>query len=57
MTEVGMAVQIAFIVAGCNATYLKTLKTALGIDAVCPQIFQYTIEKMYPAVKAMLNVM
>ena len=58
MTEIGMAVQVAFIIAGCtHTTYFKTLKGALGIDAVCPQIFQYTIEMMYPVVKGMLNAM
>ena len=34
-SEVSIAVQVAFLIAGCtHATYYKTLKHALGIDAV-----------------------
>ena len=58
MTEVGMAVQVAFIVAGLtHTTYQKTLKSALGINAVCPQNFQNTINMMYPIVKEVLDAM
>ena len=42
-----MSVQVAFIVAGCtHTTYYKTLKHALGIDAVQWTIFQSTIKQM-----------
>ena len=36
-SDISMSVQVAFIVAGCihtHTTYYKTLKHALGIDAV-----------------------
>ena len=58
MSEVGMAVQVAFIVAGCtHATYYRALKLALGIDAVSAPTFMYTIELMYPVVKEMVDEM
>ena len=42
--EVSTAIQIAFIIAGCtHMTYYKTLKHALGIDAVHWHDFQSTI--------------
>ena len=48
MSEVGMAVQVAFLVASCNhATYYRALKLALG-NAVSAPIF------MYPVVKEMV---
>ena len=51
-SEISVAVQVAFIVAGCtHATYFKTLKHALGIDAVHMSAFLSTIEGMYPVVK------
>lgn len=57
MSELGLAVQVAFIAAGCTyVTYHKTLR-ALGIDGVCPQSFQYTLEMMHPIVKQMLDEM
>ena len=41
---VGMCVQIAFIIAGStHAVYYKTLKYALGINAVCKNVFMDTI--------------
>ena len=58
MSEVGMAVQVAFIVAGCvHATYYRALKLALGIDAVSGPTFMNSIELMYPVVKEMLDSM
>ena len=47
------SVQVAFIVAGStHAVYYKTLKYALGIDAVCMNVFIYY---MYPIVKSILD--
>ena len=55
-SEISVAVQVAFIVAGCtHATYFKTLKHALGIDAVHMSTFLSTIEQMYPVVKQMVD--
>ena len=55
-SEVGMAVQVAFIIAGCtHMTYYKMLKHALGIDAVHWYDFQSTIEMLYPVVKMMVD--
>ena len=43
-SEVSIAVQVAFIIAGCtHATYYKTLKHALGINAVNWYDFQSTM--------------
>ena len=57
-TEIGIAIQVAFIVAGCtHMTYYKTLKHALGINAVPWCDFQSTIEMLYPVVKLMLDRM
>ncbi len=53
---ISKAVQVAFILSGCtHATYLKTLKHTLGIDAVSPSAFINTIKTMYPVVKAMVD--
>ena len=58
MSEVGMAVQVVFIVAGCtHATYYRALKHALGIDAVSAPTFMHTIEPMHPVVKEMVEEM
>ena len=55
---VSMSVQVAFIVAGCtHAVYYKTLKHALGIDAVGMDVFMDTIYGMYPIVKSILDEM
>ena len=55
-SEISVAVQVAFIVAGCtHATYWKTLKHALGIDAVHMSAFLFTIERMYPVVNQMVD--
>lgn len=52
-----LAVQVAFIATGCTyVTYHKTLQM-LGINGVCPQSFQYTLEVMHPIVKQMLDEM
>ena len=57
-TEIGIAIQVAFIVAGCTyMTYYKTLKHALGINAVQWCDFQSTIEMMYPIVKLLVDRM
>ena len=54
--NISMCVQVAFIVAGCtHAMYYKTLKHALGIQAVSAPLFMGTIENMYPIVKSMLD--
>ena len=56
MTEISMSVQVAFIVAGCtHATYYKVLKNFLGIDAVSPPMFSYTIQLLHPVVSKMLE--
>ena len=58
MTKIGVAVQVAFIVAGCtHATYCKALRCALGIDAVGASAFMSTIVKMYPVVKQLVDDM
>ena len=58
MSEVGMTVQVAFIVAGCtHATYYRALKLALGIDGVSAPTFMNTIELLYPVVKGMVDEM
>ena len=55
-SEIGVCVQVAFIVAGStHATYAKTLKHALGISAVYGDTFYKTIKRMHPIVKAMLD--
>ena len=57
-TEISIATQVAFIIAGCtHVTYYKTLKHVLGIEAVCLPTFQLTIERMYPVVKEMVDKM
>ena len=57
-TEVSIATQVAFIIAGCTqVTYYKTLKHALGIEAVSWPTFQSTIKRMYPVVKEMIDKM
>ena len=55
-SSISMCVQVAFIVAGCtHAVYHRTLKLALGIQAVCMKTFLKTIESMYPVVKEILD--
>ena len=57
-SAISVAIQMAFIVAGCtHTTYYKTLKHALGIDAVHWTTFQSTIECMYPVVLEMVDRM
>ena len=56
--SISMSVQVAFIVAGCtHTTYYKTLKHALGIDAVQWTTFQSTIKQMFPVVQEMVDRM
>ena len=53
---VKMCVQVAFIIAGStHAVYYKTLKHALGIEAVGEHAFMDTIHYMFPVVKSMLD--
>ena len=55
-TEISVAIQVAFIIAGCtHTTYYKVLKHALGIEAVNWTTFQSTIERMYSVVKEMVD--
>ena len=55
---ISRAVQVAFIVAGStHAVYYKTLKHALGINAVSMVTFMDTVYYMHPVVKGMLDYM
>ncbi len=57
-TEIGLAVQVAFIISGCmHSTYQHVLKHALGIDAVSQPTFMSTIQLLYPTVKQMVDEM
>ena len=57
-SEASVAVQVAFMVAGCtHANYYRALKQALGMDTVCPNTFMSTIVRMYPVVKQMVDEM
>ena len=57
-TEISIATQIAFTIAGCtHVMYFKILKHALGIVAVSLPTFQSTIERMYPVVKDVVDEM
>ena len=57
-TEIGAAIQVAFIISGCmHATYNKVLKLSLGLDAVHINTFYSTIVKMYPVVQQMVDEM
>ena len=57
-TEISVAAQVAFIIAGCtHMTYYKVLKHALGIEAVSWPMFDSTIKRMYPIVKEMVDKM
>ena len=53
---VKMCVQVAFIIAdSTHPVYYKTLKHALGIEAVGEHVFMNTIRYMYHVVKLMLD--
>jgi hypothetical protein len=55
---ISRCVQVAFIIAGCtHAVYHKTLKFALGIQAVSKSLFLKTIEDMHLIVKGLLDEM
>ena len=55
-SDISIAVQVAFIVAGCtHAVYCKALQLALGMHTVSKVVFMETIQKMHPVVEAMLN--
>ena len=57
-SEIGIALQVAFIVAGfTHSTYFKVMKHALGIDVFSMETFLSTIQRMFPIVEAMLNEM
>ena len=57
-SEVSVAVQVAFMVAGCtHANYYRALKQALGMETVSADTFMSTIVRMYPVVKQMLDEM
>ena len=50
-SEIGIALQIAFIVAGCtHSTYFKVMKHALGIEVFSMETFLSTIQRMFPIV-------
>ena len=56
--KISIAVQVAFIISGCtHITYYRTLKHALGIDAVQWRDFYSTIAILYPIVKLMVDRM
>ena len=51
-----MCVQVAFIIGGStHAVYYRTLRHALGIQAVTATIFMDTIHAMHPIAKALLD--
>ena len=53
---VGLALQVAFIAAGCtHAQYQKVLAHAFGMYAVFQQQFYNTLKRMYPHVKSMVD--
>ena len=53
---ISTCVQVAFLCAGItHAVYYKTLKNALGIEAVSAPAFMDTIHSMHPIVKSMLD--
>ena len=55
-TEISVAIQVAFIVAGCtHATYCKVLQHELGVQAVSEATLRDTIKKMHPIVEGMLD--
>ena len=55
---ISLCVQVAFIMAGStHAVYAKTLSHALGMNTVDDKVYLKTIERMYPAVKDVLDRM
>ena len=57
-TEIGIAAQVAFIIAGCtHITYYKVLKNMLGIEAVTLRSFHSTVRLMYPIVVGIVDCM
>ena len=55
-SEISLCVQVAFIISGSmHATYYKTLKHALGIEAVSMPLFICTFRLMFPIVQEMLD--
>lgn len=56
--EIGLAVQVAFVVGGCmHSTYQCILKQALGMDAVSSTTFLSAIKLLYPIVTKMVDEM
>jgi len=57
-TEIGIAIQVAFIISGCTyATYNRVLHQAFGIDAYSSDLFSSTIARMHPVVEQMVDEM
>ena len=57
-TVVSLALQVAFVVAGCaHAQYSKVLKQCLGISSVSASTFYETIKLIHPVVYDMLTEM
>ena len=53
---ISTCVQVAFLCAGnTHAVYYKTLKNALGIEAVSAPAFMDKIHSLHPIVKSMLD--
>ena len=57
-TAVSLALQVAFVIAGCaHAQYAKVLKQCLGMSSVSIQVFSDTICLLHPVVEEMLKEM
>ena len=57
-TVVSLALQVAFVIAGCtHAQYSKVLKQCLGVSSVSVSIFYDTIKLFHPVVHNMLSEM
>ena len=53
---ISTCVQVAFLCAGItHAVFYKTLKNALGIEAISAPAFMDNIHSMHPIVKSMLD--
>ena len=57
-TAVSLALQVAFVIAGCaHAQYAKVLKQCLGMSSVSIQVFSDTICLLHSVVEEMLKEM
>ena len=57
-TVVSLALQVAFVIAGCtHAQYSKVLKQCMGVSSVSASIFYDTIKLIHPVVHNMLSEM